>query len=268
MRPFLRWAGCKRQLVPTLSQFWSDRYSRYVEPFAGSACLFFHLVPKQAILGDINRDLIDTYKEIKYRPSVVSSHLRRFPLGKRSYLRLRSLDLASKSSSVRAARLIYLNRYCFNGLYRTNQQGRFNVPYGGTKVGALPSLEMLKQCSAVLKKARLVPGDFEKVLKQTKEGDFVYMDPPFSVKGYRVFNEYDSSVFSREDVERLRNWLTLLDKKGIPFLVSYADSAEADFLRRGFQVKTVTAKRNIAGFADKRVRVNEFLIFNSHASKQ
>ncbi len=142
------------------------------------------------------------------------------------------------------------------------------MPYGGTKVGALPSLEMLKQCSAVLKKARLVPGDFEKVLKQTKEGDFVYMDPPFSVKGYRVFNEYDSSVFSREDVERLRNWLTLLDKKGIPFLVSYADSAEADFLRRGFQVKTVTAKRNIAGFADKRVRVNEFLIFNSHASKQ
>lgn len=260
VKPFLRWAGSKRQLLPVLSRYWKEGYSRYVEPFAGSACLFFHIAPSKAILGDLNSELIGTFRELKRNPNGTSACLKRLRKGRDPYLALRGVDPASISMPQRAARFIYLNRFCFNGLYRTNRAGRFNVPYGGEKSGSLPSQSHLLACSGLLRRTTLVAGDFENVLRRVRPGDFVYMDPPFSVRARRVFNEYDKSVFSYDDVLRLRSWMDHLADHNISFLVSYAESEEANFLKDGFYTRVVTVKRNIAGFSDNRVHSREVLI--------
>jgi len=258
--PLLRWAGSKRQLVSRLSCFWDDSFERYVEPFLGSGCLFFHLQPRRALLGDLNGELIQTYQQVKNRPEEVSRALRRMPLGPRSFYRVRRLQPAALNRVQRAARFIYLNRFCFNGLYRTNLQGEFNVPYGGAKSGGLPSQGALLEASKLLHRASLKPVDFESLLRRVTSGDFVYMDPPFSVRKYRVFKEYDRSVFDHNDVVRLRRTMESLADSKISFVVSYLESDEADFLCRGFKVSPVTVRRNISGFLRSRASCRELLI--------
>ena len=261
--PFLRWAGSKRKLLPKLKGFWTKDHKRYVEPFAGSACLFFALRPSKAILGDLNPELISTYIEVKYRLSEVLAELAKLPpWNKREYLRLRSLDTSRLEPQARAARFIYLNRFCFNGIYRTNLKGQFNVPYSGDGCGDLPQAEVFQRCSRRLRGTRFVNGDFEAVLNQSEKGDLVYMDPPYAVRAQRVFREYDPSTFTHGDISRLRSWMVRLHAAGISFLVSYAESDEADVLKKGFSYETLSVRRNVAGFAAHRVVTNEVLISN------
>src|ERR1700733_7557571 len=180
--PFLRWAGSKRRLLPVLQTFWTKNHTRYVEPFAGLACLFFALKPPKAILGDLNPELIATYIEVKYRIGAVLKELKRLkPEDKEEYIRLRSLDTSKMKPHARAARFIYLNRYCFNGIYRTNLLGQFNVPYSGVRCGSVPQDEVFEKCANRLRHARFMNSDFENVLKHAEKGDLVYMDPPFAV---------------------------------------------------------------------------------------
>lgn len=261
--PFLRWAGSKRRLLPVLKPFWTKDHKRYVEPFAGSACLFFALKPSKAILGDMNPELISTYIQVKYHLDAVLKELNALPpWNKVEYIRLRSMSTAELEPHVRAARFIYLNRFCFNGIYRTNLKGQFNVPYSGDRCGAVPSIEVFQQCSRRLRGARFVNGDFEKVLIQAEKGDLVYMDPPYAVRARRIFREYDPSTFSHGDITRLRLWMERLDAAGINFVVSYAESDEADVLKQKFSYTTVGVRRNIAGFAAHRAVTNELLISN------
>ena len=260
--PILRWAGSKRRLVPVLRTYWNKNHSRYLEPFAGSACLFFSLNPTRAILGDVNHELIATYLEVKYRVDGVIRELAKLRLSREQYNTLRALSPCRLDASARAARFIYLNRFCFNGLYRTNLEGRFNVPFSGERCGALPSSDHLKQCSRTLRHARLINADFECVLSIAERGDLVYMDPPFAVRGRRVFREYDPSAFAHRDVARLRSWMDKLAAARVTFVVSYAESEEADILRKGFDHQTVSVRRNIAGFAARRYLSNEILISN------
>ncbi|MBM3814154.1 MAG: Dam family site-specific DNA-(adenine-N6)-methyltransferase [Acidimicrobiia bacterium] len=263
-QPFLRWAGSKRRLLPILQTFWTKKHKRYVEPFAGSACLFFALKPPKAILGDLNPELIATYLEVKHRIGGVLEELKKLPPADREeYGRLRRTDPKSMSTAERAARFIYLNRYCFNGIYRTNLQGQFNVPYSGVRCGGFPGDDVFKRCSRRLQRVRFMRGDFERVLGEAKPGDLVYMDPPFAVKERRVFRQYHPNTFTSEDIERLRRWMEILDGRGINFVVSYAESAEANILKRGYDYKTVSVRRNIAGFATHRTVSNEVVIFNS-----
>lgn len=262
--PFLRWAGSKRKLVPKLKGFWKKSHKRYVEPFAGSACLFFALRPPRAIIGDLNLELISTYIEVKYRlPAVLSELAKLPPWSKDEFLRLRSLDTSGMELQARAARFIYLNRFCFNGIYRTNLEGHFNVPYSGDGCGSLPADKVFKLCSCLLRRARFIKGDFEKVLSHAEKGDLVYMDPPYAVRARRVFREYAPDTFTHEDIARLRSWMLRLNKAGISFLVSYAESDEADVLRKGFSYEVVPVRRNIAGFAAHRAWTNELLISNA-----
>lgn len=261
--PFLRWAGSKRRLVPILRSYWKPDHNRYLEPFAGSACLFFSLNPPRAILGDLNGELISTYMEVKYRLDSLLDQLSTLRRNRREYKKLRSLRPNELNPCARAARFIYLNRYCFNGLYRTNLKGEFNVPYGGQKSGSVPPVELLRECSKQLMKTRLMAGDFERVLRLARKGDFIYMDPPFAVRARRVFNEYHPDTFQGDDIKRLRLWLEKLDRRGISFLVSYAESAEANVLARGFSRRCVSVRRNIAGFAADRSDSHEILISNT-----
>lgn len=261
--PFLRWAGSKRKLVPVLQTFWTKNHKRYVEPFAGSACLFFALKPPKAILGDLNPELIATYIEVKYRIDEVLKELRALkPDDKDEYLRQRKLDPVAMTPASRAARFIYLNRFCFNGIYRTNLAGQFNVPYSGVRCGAVPQDDIFHKCSRRLREAKFVNADFEKVLQQAEPGDLVYMDPPFAVRARRVFRQYDPSTFTSEDIKRLRGWMERLNSKHINFVVSYAESEEADVLRKNFSHETIAVRRNIAGFAGHRVESTEVLISN------
>lgn len=261
-KPLLRWAGSKQQLVGELASYWSDTNRRYVEPFAGSARLFFRLEPEEALLGDINADLIATYREVRDNPKQVHYSLDGLPNNSAKYYELRERAPESLTKPERAARFVYLNRYCFNGLYRTNQRGEFNVPYGGEKSGQRPTLAALEDVSRMLERATFVCGDFALTLKETKKDDFVYLDPPFSVAGKRVFREYDAADFGNADLVRLRKCMEDLDEAGIRFVLSYDDSVEGKTLADGFERKSVSTRRNIAGFSGSRRKATELLIHN------
>src|ERR1700693_4959656 len=141
--PLLRWAGSKRQHVPFLRQCWErGTHTRYIEPFAGSAAVFFAVAPSRAVLGDINDDLIETYRTLRRKPYAVHHRLTRFATGEAAYYKAR--EMRPTSAVAKAARFVYLNRFCFNGLYRTNREGRFNVPYGAPKNTNLPGIEQFR----------------------------------------------------------------------------------------------------------------------------
>lgn len=258
---FLRWAGSKRQLIPALRQYYPVG-ARYVEPFAGSACLFFALSPEEAILGDLNEELMNTLQMVKRLPTKLAARLMRMSRSRTTYLRFRALDVKKLKGLDRAVRFIYLNRYCFNGLYRTNLRGEFNVPFGAFGTGKLPGKHHLLVCSRALRRAKLVHGDFEHVLSNVVAGDFVYMDPPYAVSARRIFGEYHPDSFSDKDIRRLRKWMLKLDRVGARFVVSYAKSKESRFLSDGFKVKLINVRRNMAGFTLRRRNSQEVLISN------
>lgn len=264
MEPFLRWAGSKKQLIPRLRDLWSEGLCRYIEPFAGSASLFFELEPQQAILGDANGELISTLRAVKYNVREVVNHLRRLPSGKRAYYKVRALEPNNLSRPQIAARFIYLNHYCFNGIFRTNRQGRFNVPYGPPKNGGRVKAERLLKAARLLKNAKLVNGDFAKTLSYARRGDFVYLDPPYAVSTRRLFAEYlpPSNSFGHSDLGRLDGELHALDRRGIIFVVTYADSPEGRSLLSPWKPARVWTRRNIAGFASSRRGCYELLATN------
>ena len=260
--PFLRWAGSKRKRLPVLLGALPGKFDRYVEPFAGSACLFFALGPKQAVLADINGDLINAYLCLKADAEKVIKHLASFECNKTEYYRVRAQSTSRMSAEKRAARFIYLNRFCFNGLYRTNKLGRFNVPYGGYRAGLLPEPNMLRCCASALRNAAIASVSFDRTLTDVRAGDFVYLDPPYSIQSRRVFNEYSHFGFGGKELECLRAHLRRLDKLGIPFLVSYGVSREARELAKGFKQREIVVQRQIAGFATNRRKSRELLITN------
>ena len=262
MNTFLRWAGSKRKLLPVLLDAVPYKFDRYIEPFAGSACLFFALRPSQAILADINNDLINAYRALKTNVESVIKHLASLNCNKNEYYRIRSQNLSNMPRDRQAARFIYLNRFCFNGLYRTNKLGQFNVPYGGYKAGKLPSADLLRSCAASLRHTLVSSNSFERTLEGVRAGDFVYLDPPYSIKSRRVFNEYSHFSFGSAELKCLRQHLRRLNKIGVPFLVSYGVSREAYDLARGFDRTEIVVQRQIAGFAAKRRKSRELLITN------
>ena len=260
--PFLRWAGSKRQHLPLLRSFWSDNFSRYVEPFAGSAALFFNISPSRALLGDVNKELVTTFKTVRDNPGRVYKALASIPKGRSHYNELREVNPGSLPPIKRAARFIYLNRYCFNGLYRTNFKGEFNVPYGGEKSGVLPTREHLKSSAKRLKLATLICADFRKTIAKVRKGDFVYLDPPYAVSNRRVFVEYAANPFSVSDIATLGRLLKRIDRKGVTFVLSYADCPEARRTFSKWQIKRILTRRSIAGFLGARRNQYELCVTN------
>lgn len=260
-RSFLRWAGSKKKLIPRLEKFWDDGYSRYVEPFAGSACLFFSIAPNSAVLGDNNRELINVYRVLRDDPERIHRRLVAIPREKDAYYRWRSKDPRSLDAETRALRFVYLNHNCFNGIYRTNGEGNFNVPFG-SKLSTYLSREDFVNCAQALGRAKFVAGDFENTLSKVERGDFVYMDPPYAVTSRRVFREYGNKIFDVDDVTRLSTQLDRIHRLGAKFVVSYADCREARALAARWNSEKFLVRRHIAGFSDHRARAFEWLIHN------
>jgi DNA adenine methylase len=262
--PLLRWAGSKRKLLPLLITHCPPKFGRYVEPFAGSACLFFALNPFSAVLGDFNVQLIDFYRFVAQRPDELAEEIATYPISKEFYYKLRSRQPSRASQLKSAARFLYLNRYCFNGVYRTNKIGRFNVPYG-SRTGPLPSKDHLRAVSERLKKATLIAGDFISTLSTVRRGDFIYLDPPYSASRYR--GEYGYGAFSLPDIERMSHAATELDRVGATFLISYKSDVAISRAFRHWHQRSVSVRRHISGFAGSRGSVEELLISNRRFSE-
>lgn len=262
-KPFLRWAGSKKKQLTRLRTFWAPNHIRYIEPFCGSSCLFFDIAPSVGILGDNNPELIELYRVVRDNPTDLYFKLCAITRDLPTYLYWRSLDPKTLDKETRAVRFLYLNRNCFNGIFRTNSKGVFNVPMGKDP-GSYFSLEELTKCSKLLKKAKLISGDFNKTLSLVQKGDFVYLDPPYamSTPKRKVFREYTQRSFDTFDIPRFSESLDLIVQRGGDFLVSYADCAEARKIGKKWNTIRLPVRRNIAGFAGDRKIAYELLISN------
>ena len=252
----------KRQLLPELRNYWPGPPATYIEPFAGSACLYFDIEPARAVLGDLNRDLITAFRAIRNEPAAVVRQLSVLETGRKAYLRIRSVDPRTLSAVEAAARFLYLNHYCFNGLYRTNKSGKFNVPFGRNKSKEGVDLDRVRKASRQLKSVKLIHGDFEKTLKHAERHDFVYLDPPYSVARRRIFGEYTPTSFGASDLPRLKKALNRLDRKGVMFVLTYAYSQQSRKYFSKWTTKRLRTKRNIAGFCSSRRGAYEILVTN------
>lgn len=261
-RPLLRWAGSKRRLVPTLQSIAPPKWDRYVEPFVGSACLFFALRPKSAILGDRNENLINTYEVLRKHPRILARRVHSLPLTDNEYYRVRSIPFEELSDFDKAVSFIYLNRLCFNGVYRTNRKGEFNVPIG-SNTGGIPCEKHFYRCSVALRNAELNAGDFESTCELASEGDFVYLDPPYSSKTRAGYGEYGYNSFRETDMPRMLETLQRLDSKGCHFVLSYCFTERIlKTMRERWSVKKIKVRRHVAGFSDHRANVYEILVAN------
>lgn len=263
IRPFLRWAGSKRKLIPHLAPYWGLGHTRYLEPFMGSACLFFRLQPTSAVLSDTNRELIETFEMVRSHPDVIYDQLIALPRTEEHYYEVRKRNLLELSALERAVRFLYLNRNCFNGLYRTNTLGQYNVPFSGIKTGDYPSREDFHAAAHLLTSAELLHGDFENVLtREVRKGDFVYLDPPYAVENRRVFRQYGPHTFGLADLERLANLLLEIHNREAKFVLSYAECPEAINVFRRWNTRAVQTQRNISGFVQHRRKDTELLVTN------
>jgi DNA adenine methylase len=259
--PLLRWAGSKRKLLPELVKHVPSSYGRYIEPFGGSACLFFALQPAAAILSDLNPELIQTYSVLKSQPKLLHRTVATMPQTEAFYYELRAQSSQGSDTLLRAARFVYLNRNCFNGVYRTNRQGHFNVPRG-QRPGALPDESHFLDCAKALKGAELISGDFEAAAARARHGDFVYLDPPYAKRGSRRRGEYGYGSFDVPDLDRLAQCLQNLHRLGVTFLLSYVDCPEIQTIAAGWSTQSLVVRRHVAGFHSNRGLVTELLVSN------
>jgi DNA adenine methylase len=260
-RPLLRWAGSKRWLVSRLLRLVPEDCSRYYEPFAGSACLFFALRPRMAVLGDINSALIETYEVLRLFPREVYDAVAAMPDPANHYYTVRSQSPLLLGEIDRAARFFYLNRYCFNGVYRTNTRGEFNVPRGSS-TGSLPSLEEFLECADLLGRCELRALDFESTLADVGRHDFVYLDPPYTTSARKAYGEYGYKSFSVQDFPRLIDRMLDLEFRGATVVVSYSSDAPLIEFFPHWHSCELRVRRHIAGFAKHRSSVSEVLFSN------
>jgi DNA adenine methylase len=260
LQPLIKWAGGKRRLLREIMELVPDKYSRYYEPFLGSAALFFSLDPVAATLSDTNDDLIQMYAQVRDHPGSVISLLRRMQNSEDEYYRIRTMR--PRSDAGRAARFIYLCTLSFNGLYRLNLNGEFNVPYGyKTHIEPCDSIA-LEQVSERLKGKKLLAADFEKATRTATKGDLVYFDPPYTVAhGNNGFIKYNAKIFSWADQKRLAKLAARLKKDGCRVLVSNADHSSIRELYPNFNVKQIERNSVIAASSSFRGLVQECLFY-------
>jgi DNA adenine methylase len=259
--PFLKWAGGKRWLFEHSRAVMPAACSRLVEPFAGGAAAFFRLVPERAWLNDINEDLIDTYRAIATDWEEVVRILASYHLEHSPTLYYKVRQSTPHLLSARAARFIYLNRTCFNGLYRVNLKGVFNVPVG-TKASILMPDDDFELTSRRLERVKLSCDDFQAVIDKTGSTDFIFADPPYTVNhNLNGFIKYNEKLFSWDDQVRLRDALFRASRRGATVLVSNADHESIRLLYKDSQSMSVLGRHSImAANASQRRATTELLI--------
>ena len=253
-RPILKWAGGKQQLLPHLLSRVPQNFNRYIEPFVGGGALFFTLNPGKAIISDSNPELINVYNMAAHHVEELVKILKTLKVSKDIYYEIREQDVSQLSDIEKAARTIYLNRTCFNGLYRVNKQGRFNVPYGKHKNPRVCYPEELRTASHILNRCRILCGDYKDVLSAyAKKGDFIYIDPPYlPVSKYSDFKRYTKEQFYEEDHMELAKEVDRLHQLGCHVLLTGSNHPLIFELYDGFKMEVLQTRRNINKDGTKR----------------
>jgi DNA adenine methylase len=261
-RPFLKWAGGKGQLIQQYTPYFPTIYETYYEPFLGGGAIFFHLLPQRSVLTDINPELVNVYRSIRDQVEPVIAWLKKHESA-HSYEYYYQMRANPGTTSVeRAARLIYLNRTCFNGLYRENSQGMFNVPMGRYKNPRICNPDLLRSVSLALKQTRLEVRPFDAILSEAKTSqDFVYFDPPYHpISATSNFTAYNRYSFHQADQIKLRDTAVELANRGVKVMLSNSDCPFIRELYQNFTIHTITAMRAINSNAEKRGKITEVLV--------
>ena len=259
--PFIRWAGGKSWLFFNYPHLFPKSFDRYIEPFLGGGAIFFALRPDKATLSDLNKDLIDVYRVIKTSADSLEKLLRRHHRChcKEYYYEMRNKKFIADAT--KAARFIYLNRTCWNGLYRVNLNGEFNVPVG-TKTNVILPTDNFKGVSKLLKKVSLQNHDFGKLISKAKENDFLFIDPPYTVKhNNNNFRRYNEKIFSWNDQVRLRNAVFKAKERYVKIMVCNANNIAIRELYKGFGELTEIYRNSLlAADPENRHVVSEIVI--------
>lgn len=274
VQPFLKWAGGKRQLIPTIRTFIPQKYRVYFEPFVGAGAVLFELQPSTAVINDANPELVNCYRVIKAHPDQLIEHARSHPINKRYFYKLRSLDrdadFQTLSPIERASRVIFLNKTCYNGLFRVNSKGHFNVPFGRYSEPKILDPVAIRAVSNYLRdaKVKILNVDFAKSLALASINDFVYLDPPYDpVSDTSSFTGYNLHSFGRDEQRRLKAVCDDLHRRGCKLLLS---NSATNFIRKLYSDKSrytivdVHANRNINSVGTARGKISELLIFNNY----
>ena len=272
VRPFLKWAGSKKQLLAAFDAFYppADQVHAYHEPFLGSGAVFFHLRSRlqavPSLLADNNHELITTFTAVQGKVKAVITELQRH---ERKHSETHFYEVRSQvpeelpDDVARAARFIYLNKTCFNGLYRVNSRGLFNVPMGRYVRPTIADAESLIRASAALQGANLRTGHFSEVLEHAQAGDFVYFDPPYvPLSGTAYFTAYTKGLFGPEDQGQLAQVYRELADRGCRVMLSNSDAPLVRQLYKRFRIIDVQARRNINSRGDRRGPVTEVVVLN------
>ncbi len=262
-RAFLRWAGSKRYLLPHLVRVLPAEFNHYYEPFLGSGSLFFLLEPGRATLSDACPELVSCFEAVRDHPEDVIEWFGGKKPDKEYFYHLRANRSADPVTA--AAEFIYLNKTCWNGLYRVNSSGVFNVPYGRPKTDNLVDVELLRSCSHSLRMTDLLAGDFESAVEHAAEGDLVFLDPPYVTRhNNNGFVDYNQRLFSWEDQIRLANCARGISLRGAQVIVANALHEELTALYDGFRVRKIARVSTIASSKEYRGPVEEALYVSVH----
>jgi len=262
-KPVLKWAGGKRALLPELLARLPEKINSYYEPFFGGGALFFAGRFPSAVIGDVNKELINVYRVIRDHSGRLLKELEKHPYEKEHFYRVRAQAPSALSAIRRAARFIYLNKTCFNGLYRVNSRGEFNVPFGAYKNPRIRDPETIREASARLRGVTLQEGGYRETTASAQAGDFVYFDPPYEpVSATSRFVSYSRDGFTSEDQADLAYAFRELDARGVRCLLSNSSAPLIRKLYRGFKIETVYAPRSVNSSASGRGKVAETLIRN------
>ena len=269
-RPFLKWVGGKNQLIQQYLPHFPESYRRYYEPFVGGGAIFFRLQPQQSFLADINIELVNVYRCVREQVEELITlledhqalHGQEHFYAVRSQLTISDDWFLEGNNLERAARLIYLNKTCFNGLYRENSKGQFNVPIGSYEKPTICDSELLRVASSALQSAQIERSSFDAVLSHAKSPeDFVYFDPPYyPISSTSKFTSYSRYSFSEADQIRLKEVFAELSDRGVKVMLSNSDCPFVRELFQKFNIHTINATRNINCNAEKRVKITEVLV--------
>lgn len=262
VKPFLRWAGGKRWLIKQLDDFLPIQFNQYHEPFIGGGSIFFHMNPKKAFISDFNEELIETYNAIKSNPHDVIKHLKLFKNTKEEYLKIRKQNFQSPEK--RAARFIYLNQTSFNGIYRVNLKGQYNVPYGYREKYKF-DIENILEVSSMLENTIIQHADFMECIDNVKENDLVFLDPPYTVAhNNNGFIQYNQKIFSLDDQYRLKELIFKIKAKKAYYILTNANHPKIrEIFDVGDNITEVTRASLIGGKGAVRGKYSEIIITNS-----
>ena len=268
--PVVKWVGGKRQLLPQILPLIPKRMTAYCGPFLGGGAVLFALQPKRALVNDLNQDLITVYRVIKEDADALIEHLSRHENTPEYFYRIRDLDrdkeaYAAMSDVEKASRLLYLNKTCYNGLFRVNASGAFNSPYGHYRRPNIVNEQTIRGVSRYFNSCDITffSGDFASVLEQVPKGGFVYLDPPYDpVSDTASFTGYNRGGFGRDEQVRLKECCDALTARGVKFLLSNSATPFIRELYGSYRVSIVQARRAVNSVASRRGAIEEVLVRN------